>query len=167
LALDAKLVLYRNRKWTEKREFRLKQRNLDVILFFEGRCVKDIPKILLCKRNDRSVGGNESSEIIPLEVLAPEVFLARCQCPERNKCGRTHGASCGDREFPDIASDFLDAQVDVAFFGAGVDVHIELVRVFGGVELECAFLPCAHAEAGEAVHHAGVGEHGGRPFLTF
>ena len=35
-----------------KREFRLKQRNLELILFFESTCVKDIRKILLSRRKD-------------------------------------------------------------------------------------------------------------------
>jgi hypothetical protein len=45
LALDAELVLKRNREWTEKRESRLKQRNHELIVFFADRCVKDIRKI--------------------------------------------------------------------------------------------------------------------------
>jgi hypothetical protein len=48
MALDAELVLYRNFEWTEKREFRPKQRNLEVILFFESARVKDNRKLLLC-----------------------------------------------------------------------------------------------------------------------
>jgi hypothetical protein len=40
LALGAELVLYRNCNWTEEREFRLKQRNHELILFLMETCVK-------------------------------------------------------------------------------------------------------------------------------
>jgi hypothetical protein len=50
MALDAELVLYRNCEWTEKRESRLKQRNFDLILFFESACVKENRKLPLCKK---------------------------------------------------------------------------------------------------------------------
>jgi hypothetical protein len=50
LALDAELVLYRNCEWTEKRESRLKQRNFDLILFFESACVKENRKLPLYKK---------------------------------------------------------------------------------------------------------------------
>ena len=50
MALDAELVLKRNCEWTEKRESRLKQRNLELIVFFAATTVKDIRKILLCKK---------------------------------------------------------------------------------------------------------------------
>jgi hypothetical protein len=53
MALDAELVLYRNFEWTEKREFRPKQRNREVILFFESAGVKDNRKLLLCKMERR------------------------------------------------------------------------------------------------------------------
>jgi|HubBroStandDraft_2_1064218.scaffolds.fasta_scaffold963730_2 hypothetical protein len=56
LALDAELVLKRNREWTEKRESRLKQRNHELIVFFADTRVKDIRKILLCKKKDGSGG---------------------------------------------------------------------------------------------------------------
>ena len=45
LALDAELVLYSSCEWTEKRESRLKQRNFDLILFFESACVKENRKL--------------------------------------------------------------------------------------------------------------------------
>jgi hypothetical protein len=50
MALDAELVLKRNCEWTEEREFRLKQRNLELIVFFTDTSVKDIRKFLLCKK---------------------------------------------------------------------------------------------------------------------
>jgi hypothetical protein len=53
LALDAELVLYRNCEWTEMRESRLKQRNFDLILFFENACVKENRKLPLCKNKER------------------------------------------------------------------------------------------------------------------
>ena len=52
MALDAELVLKRNREWTEKRESRLKQRNHELIVFFADTSVKDIRKILLCKKKE-------------------------------------------------------------------------------------------------------------------
>jgi hypothetical protein len=50
LALDAELVLYRNCEWTEMRESRLKQRNFELILFFESACVKENRKLPSCKK---------------------------------------------------------------------------------------------------------------------
>src|SRR6266478_7509611 len=44
------LSLNRNCKWTEKREFRLKQRNLELILFLTRACVKENRKLFLCKK---------------------------------------------------------------------------------------------------------------------
>src|SRR6266478_461857 len=44
------LSLNRNCKWTEKREFRLKQRNLELILFLTRACVKGNRKLFLCKK---------------------------------------------------------------------------------------------------------------------
>jgi hypothetical protein len=52
LALDAELVLKRNREWTEKRESRLEQRNHELIVFFADTRVKDIREILLCKKKE-------------------------------------------------------------------------------------------------------------------
>ena len=49
LALDAELVPKRNFEWIEKRKFRLKQRNLELILFFESPCVKENRKLFLRK----------------------------------------------------------------------------------------------------------------------
>jgi len=45
LALDAELVLNGNCKWTDKREFRRKQRNLEMILSLGGAPVKANQKI--------------------------------------------------------------------------------------------------------------------------
>src|ERR1700688_3076903 len=42
----------RNREWTEKRKSRLKQRNHGFIVVFADTRVKDIRKILLCKKKD-------------------------------------------------------------------------------------------------------------------
>jgi len=53
LALDAELVLKRNYEWTEKRESRLKQRNLALILFLMSACVKGNRKPFLVQMERR------------------------------------------------------------------------------------------------------------------
>ena len=52
LAFDAELVLKRNYEWTEKREFRLKQRNPEVIRFLMRACVKENRNPFLCRWSD-------------------------------------------------------------------------------------------------------------------
>jgi hypothetical protein len=50
LALGAELVLIKNCEWNERRESRPKRRNLELIVFFEKECVKDIREFLLRER---------------------------------------------------------------------------------------------------------------------
>jgi hypothetical protein len=47
MALDTELVLYRKYEWTEKREFRCRQRNLEMILSLGRACVKTNQNYLL------------------------------------------------------------------------------------------------------------------------
>jgi|ERR1700676_916987 len=168
MALDAELVLYRNCEWTEKREFRPKQRNRRLIVFFADTSVKDIRKILLCKRKDNSADEKKRLRLRRRRSSALEYLQSDTGAGGGDESRGTHGASCGDAKFPDVAGEFVDAEVDVAFFWADVKVHIELARSGGWVEVQRAFVLRAHAEAGETVYyHAGVGEHDGRQVLPF
>jgi hypothetical protein len=51
LALGAELVLKRNCEWNERWESRPKRRDLELIVFFERECVKDIREFLLRARS--------------------------------------------------------------------------------------------------------------------
>jgi hypothetical protein len=72
LAPDAELVLYRNFEWTEKREFRRYQRNLEVILFL-GRPGVKVNRNFLLSESDSSPEVNVADRTNKVQEAACKV----------------------------------------------------------------------------------------------